>query len=127
MSRVAVVSPQIFHVAFELFNRSKNQTFCSAPSTVCAGRAFHTLGISTLPSAERIVAGGSSREIFVRERLCFLHVRRLFRTIAALICHNQHHIASPAKGSVPGETSYGGEIIWFLSKPVVVEPGDRRI
>src|SRR6266478_9613330 len=56
MSRVAVVLPQIFHVAFELFNRSKNQTFCSAPSTVCGGRAFHTLGISTLPSTERIVA-----------------------------------------------------------------------
>ena len=58
MSSVAVVLPQIFHVAFELFNRSRNQAFCSAPSTVCGGRVFQMFGTSTLPSTERMVAGG---------------------------------------------------------------------
>jgi hypothetical protein len=48
----------IFQVAFERFSRSRNQAFCSAPRIVCGGRRFQKLGISTLPSAERIVAGG---------------------------------------------------------------------
>src|SRR5260370_40563230 len=67
------------------------------------------------------------RKVFARERLCLLHVRRLLRAVAALIGDNQLNIAAPTEGSVPRQTSYGREVVCFLSESVAVESGDWRI
>src|ERR1700674_1729870 len=67
------------------------------------------------------------RKVFALELLCLLHVCRLFRTIAALICDNQLHITTPTQGSVPRQTSYRGQVVCFLSESVAVERGDWRI
>ena len=56
MSKVAVVLPQIFQVADELRNFSKNQAFCSAPRIVCGGLFLRGFGTSALP--KRSTSGG---------------------------------------------------------------------
>ena len=52
MSRVAVVLPQTFQVAFELFSLSRNHCFCSKPRMACGGASFWKLGISLAPYAD---------------------------------------------------------------------------
>src|SRR6266404_5067601 len=63
MSKVAVVLPQIFQVAREFRNFSKNQAFCSAPRIVCGGPFLRGFGISTLP--KRSTSGGLP-ELYLR-------------------------------------------------------------
>jgi hypothetical protein len=56
MSSVALVAPQIFHVAFDVVSRSLSHAFCSRPSTVKGGSSFLKLGTALSPTM--IAAGG---------------------------------------------------------------------